>query len=42
MIVSIVTGHGMQDESSAWPPGELEIVDARVDDLLRVLAVRGE
>lgn len=41
LIVSVVTGHGMQDSASV-APGELEVVDARVDELLRVLAVRGE
>ena len=41
LIVTVLTGHGMQDSTSE-APGELEIVDARVDDLLRVLAVRGE
>jgi threonine synthase len=41
LIVSVVTGHGMQDGGSG-APGDVEVVDARVDDLLRVLAVRGE
>jgi hypothetical protein len=37
----VVTGQGALDDS-AVAPGELEVVDARVDELLRVLAVRGE
>ena len=37
----VLTGHGAFDESSA-AAGPLEMVDARVDELLRVLAVRGE
>ncbi len=41
LIAAVVTGHGMQDGGSG-APGEVEVVDARVDDLLRVLAVRGE
>ena len=40
-IVAVVTGHGWVDESSG-APGALEMVEARVDELLRVLAVRGE
>ncbi|MDX6592284.1 MAG: threonine synthase [Gaiellales bacterium] len=40
-FVSVVTEHGVMDDY-ARAPGELETVDARVDDLLRVLAVRGE
>lgn len=40
-IVSVITGHGWPDDS-AGVPGELETVEARVDELLRVLAVRGE
>jgi threonine synthase len=41
LIVSVLSAHGMQDGSHA-DRGELEPVDARVDDLLRMLAVRGE
>ena len=41
LMVAVVTGSGAQDDSGA-APGELEVVDARVDELLRVLAVRGE
>ena len=37
----MVTEHGLLDDS-AVAPGSLETVDARVDELLRVLAVRGE
>jgi hypothetical protein len=37
----VVTEHGVHDESSV-AGGTLETVDGRVDDLLRVLAVRGE
>ncbi len=40
-IVAVISGHGWSD-SSADVPGDLEIVDGRVDELLRVLAVRGE
>ena len=29
-------------DDSSVAPGALDVVDARVDDLLRVLAVRGE
>jgi hypothetical protein len=36
-----VTEHGLLDEMAQVPP-TLETVDARVDELLRVLAVRGE
>jgi threonine synthase len=39
--VAVVTEHGLLDDSSI-APGSLDVVDARVDDLLRVLAVRGE
>ncbi len=39
--VAVVTEHGLLDDSSV-APGALDVVDARVDDLLRVLAVRGE
>ena len=39
--VAVVTEHGLLDDSSV-APGSLDVVDARVDDLLRVLAVRGE
>jgi threonine synthase len=41
LVAAVVTGHGAQDDSAA-APGDLELVDARVDELLRVLAVRGE
>ena len=41
VVVAIVTEHGIHDESSV-AAGTLETVDGRVDDLLRVLAVRGE
>jgi threonine synthase len=41
VVVAVITGHGALDDS-AVAPGELEVVDARVDELLRVLAVRGE
>ncbi len=41
LVVAVVTGHGAGDDSGV-APGELELVDARVDELLRVLAVRGE
>ena len=37
----VVTEHGLLDEMAQVPP-MLETVDARVDELLRVLAVRGE
>jgi hypothetical protein len=40
-IVCVVTEHGLLDDS-AVAPGTLQTVDARVDELLRVLAVRGE
>jgi threonine synthase len=40
-MVVVVTEHGVMDDA-ARAPGDLETVDARVDDLLRVLAVRGE
>jgi threonine synthase len=40
-VVAVVTEHGVMDDE-ARAPGDLETVDARVDDLLRVLAVRGE
>ena len=39
--VAVVTEHGLLDDSSI-AHGQLDVVDARVDDLLRVLAVRGE
>jgi hypothetical protein len=39
--VPVLTTHGAFDESST-SQAPLEIVDARVDELLRVLAVRGE
>ena len=39
--VVVVTEHGLVDEST-MSPATLETVDARVDELLRVLAVRGE
>jgi hypothetical protein len=39
--VAVVTEHGLTDEI-AHAPGSLQTVDARVDELLRVLAVRGE
>ena len=41
VVVAVVTEHGVHDESSV-AGGTLETVDGRVDDLLRVLAVRGE
>jgi hypothetical protein len=41
VVVAVVTEHGIHDESSI-AAGALETVDGRVDDLLRVLAVRGE
>jgi threonine synthase len=41
LVAALVTGHGAQDDS-AVAPGELESVDAHLDELLRVLAVRGE
>jgi len=41
VVVAVVTEHGIHDESSV-AAGALETVDGRVDDLLRVLAVRGE
>ena len=40
-FVCVVTEHGLLDEA-AQTPAVLETVDARVDELLRVLAVRGE
>jgi threonine synthase len=40
-FVAVVTEHGLMDEIGRIP-GVLQIVDARVDELLRVLAVRGE
>jgi threonine synthase len=40
LVVSMVTGHGFHDDTAA-APGELELVDAHLDELLRVLAVRG-
>jgi len=40
-FVSVVTAHGLLDET-AQTPAVLTTVDARVDELLRVLAVRGE
>jgi threonine synthase len=40
-VVALVTEHGLQDETAA-APGVLECVEGRVDELLRVLAVRGE
>jgi threonine synthase len=41
MFVLVISEHGALDD--AWhAPGALETVDARVDELLRVLAVRGE
>ena len=40
-FVAVVTEHGLMDEI-ARAPGSLQTVDARVDELLRVLAVRGE
>jgi threonine synthase len=41
LVVAVVSGHGALDDS-AFAPGDLEMVEARVDELLRVLAVRGE
>jgi threonine synthase len=41
VVVAVATEHGVHDESSV-AAGTLETVDGRVDDLLRVLAVRGE
>jgi threonine synthase len=41
LFVGVVSGTGALDASAAYP-GRLATVDARVDDLLRVLAVRGE
>ena len=41
MFTSVITEHGLLDET-AQTPAMLETVDARVDELLRVLAVRGE
>ena len=40
-FVAVVTEHGLLDEA-AQTPSALTTVDARVDELLRVLAVRGE
>jgi threonine synthase len=40
-FVAVVTEHGLMDEIGRVP-GMLQTVDARVDELLRVLAVRGE
>jgi len=40
-FVAVVSEHGLLDEV-AQSPAVLETVDARVDELLRVLAVRGE
>jgi threonine synthase len=40
-FVAVVTEHGLLDEAGQTP-AMLETVDARVDELLRVLAVRGE
>jgi threonine synthase len=40
-FVAVVTEHGLLDEAGQTP-AVLETVDARVDELLRVLAVRGE
>jgi threonine synthase len=40
-FVAVATTHGLLDEA-AQTPAVLETVDARVDELLRVLAVRGE
>ena len=40
-FVAVVTEHGLVDEVGRVP-GLLQTVDARVDELLRVLAVRGE
>jgi len=40
-FVAVVSEHGLLDEA-AQSPSVLETVDARVDELLRVLAVRGE
>jgi threonine synthase len=41
VVVPVVTEHGAMD-GSAETAGPLETVDPRVDELLRVLAVRGE
>ena len=41
LVVPVLTQHGALDGSSV-AAGTLETVDARVDELLRVLAVRGE
>jgi threonine synthase len=41
LVVPVVAAGGALDESST-ASGQLETVDARVDELLRVLAVRGE
>jgi threonine synthase len=40
-FVAVISEHGLLDEA-AQSPAMLETVDARVDELLRVLAVRGE
>ena len=41
VVVPLLTEHGAMDGSSETA-GPLETVDPRVDELLRVLAVRGE
>jgi threonine synthase len=41
LVVPVMSGHGAGDPSAA-ADGGLETVEARVDELLRVLAVRGE
>jgi threonine synthase len=41
LVIPVIAAGGALDESSA-ASGHLETVDARVDELLRVLAVRGE
>jgi threonine synthase len=41
LCVGVITEHGLLDDG-ARAPGQLDTVDARVDELLRVLAVRGE
>jgi len=41
LVVPVIAAGGSLDESSA-ASSPLETVDARVDELLRVLAVRGE
>jgi threonine synthase len=40
-VVAVVTEHALLDESTGLPSA-LDVVEARVDELLRVLAVRGE